>query len=293
MVNYRRGRGGPPEAPRGGFRQAPRAVEILPQEVRGPERSIPARLYRPLRDAEQPPLPQPGALYFQGGGFVSGDLDTADQAAREIALRLGVTVLTVAYSLAPTSTFPAAAEDAFAALNWLADSARDLGLDAARLVVCGSEAGGNLAAVAALMARDRGGPSLTAQVLVAPMLDPCMTSQSMREHWRASLGKPERWSGSYRKYLPHAADRVHPYAAPCLSSRLRGLPPALILTAEHDPLRDEGEIYGAKLIAAGVKTLVARHLGAALDLGTADDLVWRDIEDFLSPLLGRPRRRNV
>jgi len=227
--------------------------------------------------------PSPVVVLLHGGGFVGGSLDAIAPLAATMAARLDVAVATPAYTLATERPFPAAVEDAYAAISWAAASARRERWDPRRLVVAGVEAGGNLAAVAAMMARDRGGPTLAAQVLVAPMLDPTLTSRSM-QYVATKRSRSQRECGAcYRAYLPNAAERLHPYAAPSSCSRLAGLAPTLILTAEGDPLRDEAEAYAAKLISAGVTTEVSRLpcIEAAADTWTED--AWKTIGAFLGP----------
>jgi acetyl esterase/lipase len=225
------------------------------------------------------------AVFFHGGGFVAGGLDDAAPHATAIAMRLGLVVVAPAYTLASERPFPAAAEDAYAAVSWAANVDRDWG--AKRLVVVGEEAGGNLAAVAAMMARDRGGAQVAAQVLVAPMLDPTLTSPSMQH---VSAARAWRSQACYRAYLPNATDRLHPYAAPAMCSRLAGLAPTLIVTVDDDPLRDEAECYGAKLIAAGVTTQVERLPGVATGRETWSDDVWTAIAAFVWPRIARGKR---
>jgi acetyl esterase/lipase len=222
-------------------------------------------------------------VLFHGGGFVGGSLDTIASTAQAMAARVGVVVATPEYTLASARPFPAAAEDAHAALVWANAYARRGGWDARRIAVAGEEAGGNLAAAAAMMARDRGAPPLAAQLLVGPMLDPSLSSPSMQR-------APCACGASYRAYLPSAADRLHPYAAPLSSSRLGGLVPALIVTYDDDPLRDEAERYGAKLIAAGVTTQVSRLQRTRSDGAGWTDEAWIAIDAFLRPRLsGRGR----
>jgi acetyl esterase len=221
--------------------------------------------------------PLPLAMYFHSGHFMTGDLDEADLSARRLAVRLGVAVVAPAYSLATEQPFPAAAEDAYAALVWACGNAAQGHWDTRRVAVIGDEAGGNLAAVVAMMARDRGRPPIAAQVLIAPMLDPTLSSCSMRTAGEMAA----RCTEAYKRYLPHASDRLHPYAAPGLSTRLAGLPPALIVTAQDDALRDEAESYAAKLIAAGVKTQVTR-----LPAHGSPQKLWLEMASFLQPLLG-------
>ncbi len=151
-------------------------------------------------------------------------------------------------------------------LTWAKKNKSKLGWNGKRLVVAGIEAGANLAAVCALMSRDRGGPELAGQILIMPMLDPGLTTCSMREVKLDDgvAGVADTCAASYRGYLPNAADRAHPYASPLQSSRLKNLPPALILSTEDDPLRDEAEQYAAKLSAAGVSTTLKRMAAAPL-----------------------------
>lgn len=164
------------------------------------------------------------------------------------------------YTLPTEAPFPAAVEDAHAVLKWAVRRCASLGWDGTRLVTADIEAGGNLAAVSALLARDRDGPALAAQLLIMPMLDPGLTSCSMRQVSNANgtEREAEACAAGYRDYLPRAVDRTHPYACPLQSSRMKGLPPALVLSAHDDPLRDEAEQYGAKLAAAGIPVTVKR-----------------------------------
>jgi acetyl esterase/lipase len=234
----------------------------------------------------------PGGLVvlFHGGGFVGGSIDGISPTAQTMAARLGLFVATPEYTLASARPFPAAAEDAYAALAWANAYARRGGWDGRRIAVAGEEAGGNLAAVAAMMARDRGAPPLAAQLLVGPMLDPSLSSPSMQRVTAGAAHAPGACGASYRAYLPTAADCLHPYAAPLSSSRLGGLVPALIVTYDDDPLRDEAERYGAKLIAAGVTTQVSRLRRTGGGGACWTDEAWVAIDAFLRPrLCGRSR----
>jgi acetyl esterase len=206
-------------------------------------------------------------VFFHGGGFVGGDLDDADTFLRHLAGGAADhLVLASSYTLAVERPFPAAVEDAHAVLAWTRKNKAKLGWTGKRLVVAGIEAGANLAAVCALMSRDRGGPALAGQILVMPMLDPGLSTCSMREVKLddGMAGVADTCAASYRGYLPNGADRAHPYASPLQSSRLKNLAPALILSAEDDPLRDEAELYAAKLSAAGVATTLKRMAPAPL-----------------------------
>jgi acetyl esterase len=234
-------------------------LTIRELEVAGAEGPLAARLYigaapRAKKDSL--------VVFFHGGGFVGGDLEEADQFLRHMSScgAANQLVLASSYTLATKRPFPAAVEDAHAVLKWARKNKSKLGWNGKRLVVAGIEAGANLAAVCALMSRDRGGPELAGQILIMPMLDPGLTTCSMREVKLddAMAGVADTCAASYRGYLPNGADRTHPYASPLQSSRLKNLPPALILSAEDDPLRDEAEQYAAKLSAAGVSTTLKR-----------------------------------
>jgi acetyl esterase len=236
----------------------PAELAIRELEVAGAAGPLAGRLYRGgAGTAKRDGL----VVFFHSGGFVSGDLDEADQFLRHLAMcSTQQLVLASGYTLACQQPFPAAVEDAHAVLAWARKNKVKLGWTGKRLVVAGIEAGANLAAVSALMARDRGGPALAGQILIMPMLDPALSTCSMREIPADAVvaGVADTCAASYRGYLPNAADRCHPYASPLRSSRLRNLPPALILSAEDDPLRDEAEQYGAKLAASGVSTTCKR-----------------------------------
>jgi acetyl esterase/lipase len=233
------------------------AVKMRELTVQGAQRKLEARLYEPV----QPQGQDNGLIvFFPPGGFMTTDLNEVDAYLGSTMLRTGCRVLASTYTLAAESPFPAAVEDAYAVLAWAVQHNAKLNWNGKQLITAGIEAGGNLAAVSALIARDRGGPALAAQLLIMPMLDPGLTSCSMRQ-LSGTTGvtqMADACAAGYRDYLPRASDRNHPYASPLQSSRMKGLPPALILSADDDPLRDEAEQYGAKLIAAGIKTLVRR-----------------------------------
>ncbi len=259
-------------------------VTVAKASFRSNDRELCVRLYTPGA------IRCPGALVvlFHGGGFVRGGLDAIAATAQTMSARLGLVVATPEYTLATVQPFPAAAEDAYAALAWAGAAGRRRGWDAKRIAVAGEEAGGNLAAATAMMARDRGAPALAAQILVGPMLDPSLSSPSMQRFVANATHTPGVCGACYRTYLPNAADWLHPYAAPVSSTRLAGLAPALIVTCDGDPLRDEAEHYGAKLIAAGVTTQVSRQprIEAAAHCWTDD--TWTAIEGFLRSRLASP-----
>lgn len=196
----------------------------------------------------------PLVLHLHGGSFIAGDLDSGECVAQLLA-ESGAVVVSLAYPLAPAHPFPEAVEAVYAALEWLHKQRSRLAGAGASLFVAGEEAGGNLAAAVALMARDRAGPPLAGQVLVAPMLDPCNAMPSQRE---AVGDRTEcRWSTGWQAYLRSPRDAEHPYAVPAFVQRLAALPPALVLAGEDDPMRDEAMAYAARLAQAGVPVRTA------------------------------------
>jgi acetyl esterase len=226
----------------------PEAVDRIEDvSVPGPRGPIGCRLYVPGGGNALPSL-----LYMHGGGWVVGDLDSHDSTCRALARRAGCMVLSVDYRLAPEHRFPAAVEDAWAALVWLDDSAASIGTDRDRLAVGGDSSGGNLAAVIARWARDRGGPRIAAQVLIYPAVDFDFESPSYRAMGTGYglTSDSMRWYSE--QYLSDPADGASPDASPLRARNLTGLPPALVITCEFDPLASEGGAYAAALSAAGV-----------------------------------------
>jgi len=222
----------------------------------GPGGEVPVRLYAP--DVAGP---LPVVVYLHGGGWAVGSLDSFDALCRRLANRTGALVVSVAYRLAPEHPFPAAVEDAETAVRWAHAHAPELGADPTRIAVAGDSAGANLATVIARRLRDAGGPELALQALMYPALDPTLASESCQ-----ALGEDYMLSRSdmawfWELYLS-GADPEHPDAAPARAAELSGLAPAYVLTAEYDPLRDEGEAYAAQLEAAGVATTLRRWPGA-------------------------------
>jgi acetyl esterase len=224
--------------------------------IPGPDGAIPVRLYEPAGRR-----PFPVLVFFHGGGWVVGNLETADFFCRMITNAAGCVVASVNYRHAPEHRFPAAAEDAYAATRWLVEHAAALGGDAHRLAVAGTSAGGNLAAAVAQMARDRGGPVLHYQVLLVPVTDCDFTTVSYRDNAEGYGLTTDAMRWYWQHYVPRAEDRRHPHASPLRASSLRDLPPAFVATAEFDPLRDEGEAYAARLRAEGVPTTHRRYEG--------------------------------
>ena len=240
------------------FRETRPASTPTPPEIgavrnlvaQGPGGPIPLRVYRPAGVAASVALP--GLLYFHGGGWVIGDLDTHDVLCRQLTAEAGVTVVNVDYRLAPEHKFPAAADDAWAATRWTVAHASEFGVDAGRLAVGGDSAGGNLAAVVALQARDAGAPIIKLQVLVYPVTDVAAESRSYQDFSEGYMLTREsmRWFTAH--YLAAAGQANDWRVSPLRASSHAGLPPALVVTAGFDPLRDEGVAYAAKLQQAGV-----------------------------------------
>lgn len=228
-------------------------IDVSEVTIEGYAQEIVLRLYRP-RGANNLPV----LLYFHGGGFVRGTLDDADAASRFFAERLPALVVSVGYSLAPQFPFPAAPEDAYRAAQWVLTRARAFGGSTKRIVAAGHDAGGQIANVLAFIGRDRGDVRLAAQALFAPMLDPSLTRLGDEARLASDISASE-CAACYRAYLPEAAQRMHPYAAPLESSRLAGLPPTFIVTAQNDVLHIEAEKYAVRLIEAGVRTHVVRY----------------------------------
>lgn len=288
---------GTPEEARAGFR-------LLTVDMRQPENvvpvrevdeltipvehgELPARIYRPVADG-----PLPTVVFFHGGGFVIGDLDTHDNQSRTVCRDAEAVVLSVAYRLAPEDVFPAAVEDCFAAAGWAAEHVDRLGGDPDRIAVGGDSAGGNLAAVVSQLARDAGAPKLAAQLLVYPAVD--FRDDDERYPSRAENAEgyfltreDMQW---FSDHYASAADDTDARLSPLLGT-LEGLPPAVIVTAEYDPLRDEGDAYARALEQAGVTVIHRRFDGmihgffdlSALSPAAAEAVSWtgRELGDLI------------
>jgi acetyl esterase len=224
--------------------------------IPGPGGELPIRIYVPSVHG-----PSPALVYFHGGGHVAGGLDLVpDVLCRAMANRAACIVVSVGYRLAPEHKFPAAVEDAYAATRWVHENATTIAVDSSRLAVGGDSAGGNLSAVVCLQARERGGPLIAFQMLLYPdtILDFRTASWAENDGYGLTRAFAER---CYGEYVRDDTDRINPHAAPLLAPDLSGLPPALMVTAEFDPLRDEGEAYAGRLSAAGVRVTVRRYEG--------------------------------
>ena len=249
------------------MREANRALRVQPanpepvahiedRTIPGPAGELLVRVYRP----ESADL-LPALVYFHGGGWVIGDIESHDPICRTLANSANCVVVSVDYRLAPEAKFPAAADDAYAAASFVSANAAEFGADASRIAVGGDSAGGNLAAVTSLMARDRGGPELMFQLLIYPVIERDFGRPSYTENASGYLLSTDVMRWFWDQYIRTDDDARNPYAAPILADKLAGLPPALIITAEFDPLRDEGEAYASALREAGVPAVLTRYDG--------------------------------
>lgn len=257
---------------------------VTDERASGPGGEIPIRVYRP--DA---PGPLPTVVFAHGGGFVFCDLDSHDELCRRLAAQTPAVVVSVGYRCAPEHRWPTAAQDVFLAACWVARNVRTLGGDPARVLVCGDSAGGNLAAVTTLMARDLGGPALAGQILIYPVLDADFDTPSYRRFATGYYNTRAAMRWYWDQYLPDHDLRGHPYAAP-LHADLARLPPAVVVTARFDPPCSEGEAYVSALREAGVPVRYRCYDNAihgfmtmlGTDLaGVAIERLCRDVNDLL------------
>jgi len=242
------------------------------RKIPGPAGPLPIRIFTPEGEG-----PHPLLMAFHGGGWVLGSLESNDAFCRILAREAGCVVVSVNYRHAPEVKFPAPVEDAYAATVWAVGAAETLGADPSRVAVYGTSAGGTIATVVALMARDRGGPAIIGQLLIVPATD----SGNDTPSYRAAAGGPVlsaeamRWFWSL--YLERPEDGDHPYASP-LRADLTGLPPAIVQTAEYDPLRDDGAAYARALADAGVPVVHKDYLGMVHSVrgvqSTVDAVEW-------------------
>jgi acetyl esterase len=230
--------GGPPEP----------VSNVVSMDIPGPAGDLPIRVYTPKGN---PPFPV--LIFFHGGGWVICNLDTHDSLCRSFANGTPCVVVSVDYRLAPEHKFPAAVDDSYAATLWVAQNADRLNGDPARIAVAGDSAGGDLAAVVSLMARDRAGPAIACQVLIYPITDlSSFETASYREHAESYILTKASMEYYRGHYLGSERDSYHPYASPLLAPDLNGLPPAFVVIAEFDVLADEAEAYAKRLEQAGV-----------------------------------------
>jgi len=245
--------------------------------------TVPVRVYTPKGQG-----PFPVVVFYHGGGWVQGSVDTHDSLCRIIAKKSGAIVVSVEYRLAPEYTYPAAANDAYAALRWVANNAASFNGDPKRIAVAGDSAGGNLAAVVSLMARDRGGPDIDYQVLIYPGVNSASLDTSSYDSFgRGYMLDKAGVERFINLYLPDKSDRSEPYASPLLAKSHAGLPPALVITAGFDVLRDEGEAYVQKLKEDGVDARYIRYDGVVHGFVSADKLLpqARDVTDKIGETL--------
>ncbi|AQQ54095.1 alpha/beta hydrolase [Planococcus lenghuensis] len=212
------------------------------------DRELPIRIYTPKGEA-----PHPALVFYHGGGWVLGSIETHDAVCREITNLADCVVISVEYRLAPEHKFPAAAEDAYESLEWVAAHAAELGIDPDRIAVGGDSAGGNLATVACLMANEQNGPKVVHQFLLYPSAGPAFDYPSAEENAEGYLLTKDMMIWFQSHYVANEEDRNHPYLSPILAEDLKGMPPATILTAQYDPLRDIGIAFAEKLRSHGVE----------------------------------------
>jgi acetyl esterase len=233
-------------------------ASVVNRKIATPDGDLPVRIYHPRLDRQLPIL-----VYFHGGGFVLGNLDTHDSVTRSLAVGADCIVISVDYRLAPEHRFPAAVDDCVAAVRWVHLHAAEIGADPMRIALGGDSAGGNLATVVALRLRDEGDPALAGQLLVYPMTQlraPIEGSMAAKGEGYFLTASGVAWFENL--YIGDSGHASHPHASPLLARDLSGLPPALVITAEFDPLCDQGEAYASRLSEAGVATTHSRYAGA-------------------------------
>jgi acetyl esterase/lipase len=265
---------------------APETVDLTRRTIPGPAGAPPVGICVITPRAREDLAP--GLLWIHGGGFVLGDIDGDLPSAVRIAEEAGAVVASVGYRLAPEHPYPAAVDDCYTALRWLAGQAGELGIDPERIAVGGISAGAGLAAALALAARDRGGPPLCFQLLEIPELDDRIETESIRAFNDTPLWTRDNAVVSWSAYLgPTPPDPVPPYAAPARASDMTGLPSAYVVTCEFDPLRDEGIAYATRLIAAGVPTELHHYPGTfhgASGAGAGTAIASRMIRDRIDSI---------
>ena len=236
--------------------EGPEVAEVRDRVVPGPYGEFPVRVFTPEGTG-----PFPAYVYFHGGGWWMGNIAMTEGECRHIVRDVGCVVVSIDYHLAPEHKFPIPVEDCYTATTWVVEHAVELAVDPERVAVGGSSSGGNLAAAVCLMARDRSGPLLSFQLLQNPVIDRNFETPSYYQNSDGYGLTRDTMSWFWDLYLNEPSDASNPYAAPMQARDLSGLPPALVITAEYDPLRDEGEEYGRRLQAAGVPATVSRYDG--------------------------------
>jgi acetyl esterase len=257
-------------------------AKVEDSQIPTPDGPIPVRIYTPEGTG-----PFPILVYFHGGGWVIGTIDTIDAPCRALTNRSGCVVVSVDYRLAPEHKFPAAPEDCYAATRYVAENAAAYNADPQRLAVGGDSAGGNLAAAVALMARDRGGPPIAFQLLIYPVTNHNFDTASYQENADSYLLTKNGMVWFWDHYLTSADDGQNPYASPQQARNLGGLPPAFVMTCEFDPLRDEGEAYADRLQEDGVQVEKKRYNGlihGAFQMGGVLDRGREMLDDAASRL---------
>jgi acetyl esterase len=260
--------------------------EVVNRTLSGPAGDIGVRIYWPTESSGPPPI----VVFAHGGGFVFCDLDSHDDLCRAMTNGVGAIVVSVDYRLAPEFRWPAAADDVYAVAEWAAQQAAELGGDPTRLLVAGDSAGGNLAAVTALLARDRGRPAIAGQLLIYPAMAADFGTESYRRFGTGYYNTATAMAWYWDQYAPNPANRSHPTASP-LQADLTGLPPAVVITAGYDPLRSEGDAYAKALSDSKVTTIHRQYAGAIHGFMTMSGLdicsrarkqAWADVSDLLS-----------
>jgi acetyl esterase len=234
----------------------PEVPSVADMSVAGRVGPVRVRVYTPEGTG-----PFPVTIWIHGGGWVQGSIETNDTTCRFLTLGSASIVVSVDYRLSPMTKFPGASEDCYSVAEWVTANAISFGGDPTRVAIAGASAGGNLAAAVTLMAKDRGGPRFVHQLLVYPVTDSGLGTESYESFATGHGLDREDMRGHWANYLPGDAERANPYAAPFLAPDLSGLPPAHVITAEYDVLRDEGEAYAARLAEAGVPVKATRYPG--------------------------------
>ena len=260
-------------------------VDQMERTILGPAGApeIPVRIYTPKGGG----IARPAFVNFHGGAFILGVLETEHSRCLATSAKGGAVAIGVDYRLAPENPFPAGVEDCYAALKWVAENATSLGIDPNKIVIGGGSAGGNLTAAVALMARDRQGPPLAAQMLIYPVIDDRCATESMRTGHDALIWTTGYSVAMWNHYVGTDRSHVSAYASPARATDLSGLPPAYLITCEHDPLRDEALEYGIRLLHAGVPVELHNYAGTVhgFDLLAPSEVSKRALADFIAAFL--------